>query len=184
MNCEEERVHKLLSHVRTSSESKDRNHRCKTCVQRDKCSARHEKIAIESSEMEDLFSPLTFKETQKPLLQASTLPRQCYMSESWYERELSRAFSKGWTLLGRIDEIPEAGDYISFDSPYTGPVAICRGNDGQIHAFANVCCHRGAKVLQQSSGSGSKIGLVCPYRTYSFFFHTIFVKSKTIKTFS
>ena len=170
MNPEQERVQTLLSHVRTQNKSHDRSHRCKTCVRRDKCSARHETIVeVSKTEIEDLFSPLTFKETQKPLLQASTLPRECYMSESWYERELSRVFSKGWTLLGRVDEIPNAGDYISFDSPYSGPVAICRGNDGKIHAFANVCCHRGAKVLQQSIGSGSKVGLVCPYRTFQFF---------------
>ena len=37
---------------------------------------------------EHLFDPKRFKETQKPLLEASTLPRECYNSEQWFQREL------------------------------------------------------------------------------------------------
>jgi len=93
------------------------------------------------------------------------------MSVEWYERELSRVFSKSWTLIGREDEISKPGDYLSFDSPHSGPVAVCRGNDGKIHAFANVCCHRGAKVLQDTKGTGAKVGLVCPYHAWTYDFN-------------
>ena len=39
-----------------------------------------------------LLDPKLYRETQKPLLQASTLPRHCYSSNRWYRHELNKAF--------------------------------------------------------------------------------------------
>lgn len=115
-----------------------------------------------------LFHPSRFVETQKPLLQASTLPRECYSSGKWFQREMERVFAPSWTLLGREDEIPEPGNYLAEDTEWGGPVAVCRGEEGELHAFANVCCHRGAKILQGEKGCGSKLGLVCPYHAWTY----------------
>ena len=38
----------------------------------------------------------------------------------------------------------------------------------QLYAFANVCCHRGAKVVQDNKGKASKLGLVCPYHAWTY----------------
>merc|ERR1712137_1532448 len=52
-----------------------------------------------------------------------------------------------------------------------GPVVVCRGNDLKLHAFANVCCRRGAKVVPDGKGKGSKLGLVCPYHAWTYDFN-------------
>ena len=48
--------------------------------------------------------------------------------------------------LGRTDEMEEPGEYLAIDTVWGGPIAVCRGEDHKLYAFANVCCHRGAKV--------------------------------------
>jgi len=118
----------------------------------------------------DLFDPARFAETQKPLLEASTLPGECYNSPEWFEREMDRVFVPSWSLVGREDEMTEPGSYLAIDTEWGGPVAVCRGNDGKLYAFANVCCHRGAKVVQGSMGKGTKMGLVCPYHAWTYNF--------------
>ena len=117
-----------------------------------------------------LFDPARFVETQKPVLSASSLPRECYNSRKWFQRELENLFLPSWTMLGREDEIPDPGNYLAEDTEWGGPVAVCRGEAGELHAFANVCCHRGAKILQGSLGRGSSFGLVCPYHAWSYDF--------------
>mmetsp|Transcript_39219 Transcript_39219/g.122373 ORF Transcript_39219/g.122373 Transcript_39219/m.122373 type:complete len:400 (+) Transcript_39219:3-1202(+) len=98
------------------------------------------------------------------------LPRECYISEEWFARECERVFLPSWTLMGRTDELPEPGSYIAIDTEWAGPVAVCLGTDGKVHAFANVCCHRGAKVVQSSSGKAPRVGLVCPYHAWTYNF--------------
>jgi len=117
-----------------------------------------------------LFDASRFSETQKPLLDASMLPSECYNSVLWYNRECERVFHSSWTLVGRVDEVIEPGSYLAMDTEWGGPVAVCRGTDGQIHAFANVCCHRGAKVVPDGSGRAPKVGLVCPYHAWTYDF--------------
>jgi len=106
----------------------------------------------------------------RPLAKAETLPSECYNSHQWFDREMARIFMPSWTLVGRGDEIEEPGSYIALDTEWGGPVVVCRGNDGQLHAFANVCCHRGAKVVPDGKGQGSHLGLVCPYHAWTYDF--------------
>lgn len=117
-----------------------------------------------------LFDPKRFEATQRPLLNAFTLPAECYNSQKWFARECERVFLPSWSLIGRLEEIPQAGNYLTLDTEWGGPVAVCRGTDGRVHGFANVCKHRGAKVLQGDSGQGRKVGFVCPYHAWTYDF--------------
>eukprot|EP00930_Biecheleria_cincta_P056575 TRINITY_DN4265_c0_g1_i2.p1 TRINITY_DN4265_c0_g1~~TRINITY_DN4265_c0_g1_i2.p1 ORF type:complete len:868 (+),score=158.89 TRINITY_DN4265_c0_g1_i2:58-2604(+) len=118
-----------------------------------------------------LFDPQRFAETQKPLLEASTLPSECYSSRKWYLRELSRVFMPAWLLVGRADEVVEPGSYLAVDTEWGGPVVVCRGRDGQLYAFANVCAHRGAKILPDGRGKASPVGMTCPYHAWTYEFN-------------
>jgi len=62
------------------------------------------------------------------------------------------------------------GSFLTMDTEWGGPVAVSRGNDGELHAFANVCCHRGAKVIQTPKGQASSVGFVCPYHAWTYDF--------------
>lgn len=115
-----------------------------------------------------LFDPQRFAATQRPLLEASTLPAEVYSSRAWYLKELDRVFAPSWTLIGREDEMMKPGSYLAVDTEWGGPVAVVRGNDGSLHAFANACAHRGAKILADGPGKAPRSGLICPYHAWTY----------------
>lgn len=55
--------------------------------------------------------------------------------------------------------LPEPGSYISRLAAGT-PIVVTRDHDGSVHAFVNVCRHRGAAVV---CDAGRAASLVCPY---------------------
>lgn len=110
-----------------------------------------------------MFDPATYAEVRKPLLEARTLPAWCYTSEEFYRREVERVFLKTWSFVGRADEIPNTGDYLTVDMP-GGSVVLLRGRDGVVRAFANTCRHRGAQLL--STKKGNCRAIVCPYHSW------------------
>lgn len=94
------------------------------------------------------------------------LPGTFFTDETLYAAELEGIFARHWLFVATEPEIPEGGDYRTFQiGPY--PVFILRQDDGSIAAFHNTCRHRGARILQQASGVvGTK--LVCPYHRWSY----------------
>lgn len=129
-----------------------------------------QRINMASDARDELFKFVSHCETAKDLLQASMLRRECYVSQSWFNRELEKVFAGSWTIVGREDEIPNPGEYLTIDTQWGGPIAVVRGKDDALNAIANVCAHRGAKVLQGQKGKSAKIGLVCPYHAWTYEF--------------
>jgi phenylpropionate dioxygenase-like ring-hydroxylating dioxygenase large terminal subunit len=114
---------------------------------------------------DSLFDPAHYHNVRKPLLEAETLPRWCYTSEAFHAGEVERIFLKMWCFVGRLDELPNPGDYMAVDLP-GGPILIMRARDGVVRAFANTCRHRGAKLLD---GRGNcRSGVVCPYHSWTY----------------
>ena len=50
-----------------------------------------------------------------PLSSATAMPKDMYVSADIYQLERERLFQREWICAGRSDEIPNAGDYMSFD---------------------------------------------------------------------
>ena len=96
------------------------------------------------------------------MTEASTLPGWCYSDPAFYGREVETIFDKCWHFVGREDEIPEHGDYLTFDG-VPGSVIVTRSGTGEIKAFRNACRHRGTQLLR---GSGSARQIVCPYHSW------------------
>jgi choline monooxygenase len=114
----------------------------------------------------DIFDPTLYRNVRRSLVEAETLPRWCYTSPAWYAREVERIFLPMWNFVGRADEVPNPGDFKSVDDVPGGPIALVRGRDGKIRAFANACRHRGAKVLD---GKGNcRNAIVCPYHAWTY----------------
>ena len=113
---------------------------------------------------DNLFEPARYADVRKPLLEASTLPGDCYTSEAWYRREVETMFMKDWLLVGRTDQIPEPGDW--FTEEIVGErVLVVRGTDGVVRAFSPSCRHRGALVAE---GAGNCRSFVCPYHEWTY----------------
>ena len=110
----------------------------------------------------NLFDSTHYEDVRRPLIEASTLPSWCYTSEVFYQREVEQIFLKQWNFAGRLDEIPDSGDYMSLD--FCGEsVIVIRGKDDVVRAFANVCRHRSARLLE---GRGRCRTIVCPYHSW------------------
>ena len=110
------------------------------------------------------FNSDIYKRIRLPLLEADTMPTECYTSRDFYNLEIKKIFHKGWNFIGRADLVPEIGDYYAFDFADV-PILIVRGDDNKIRAFANSCRHRGAKI---ASGEGNCNAFSCPYHGWTY----------------
>ena len=89
-----------------------------------------------------------------PDLGTSPLPTEPYICEEHFARERDLVFRRTWINVGRVEEVPKAGDY------FVREIAICkvsvlviRGSDGVVRGFHNVCSHRSNKVVLDERGS-------------------------------
>lgn len=88
-----------------------------------------------------------------------------YTSPEIFRREQEMIFRRAWLMVGRVDEIPEPGDFIVRDMPtLKASVIIARGKDGQVRAFHNACSHRGVALVCQERGNA--LTFRCPYHAW------------------
>jgi phenylpropionate dioxygenase-like ring-hydroxylating dioxygenase large terminal subunit len=78
--------------------------------------------------------------------------------------ETDRLFRREWICLGRSAEIPDTGDYICRDI-IDSPVFVVRQRDQSVKAFANICVHRSARLLE-ADGHATRIS--CPYHSWTY----------------
>jgi len=95
---------------------------------------------------------------------ARSMPRDFYTSNEFLDLEKSSLFAMEWNCIGRVEEIPNPGDYMAFQL-CDEPLLATRGNDAQIRVMSNVCRHRGTLL---ASASGNSQHIVCPYHHWSY----------------
>jgi Rieske 2Fe-2S family protein len=105
-----------------------------------------------------------FSDTRKPLLSARHMPGFVYESPEVYSLEKEKIFMRDWLCLGRVEEIPNPGDYMTFRI-MDEPVIVVRNNERKLAAFANVCAHRGVEI---AFGQGNTHRFKCPYHGWTY----------------
>lgn len=109
-----------------------------------------------------MTKPLTLRSDPVPKTwDRSGLPAWTYHSPALFALERERLFLTHWQVAGHVSDIPNPGDWISFDLLNERAV-IVRGQDGVARAFLNLCRHRGARVVDGPSGK-CRGALVCPF---------------------
>lgn len=94
------------------------------------------------------------------------LPGWTYFNDELFELEAEQLFRRHWQLVCHQNDIPEKGQFTTFD--LVGERAlIIRGEDDVIRAFHNLCRHRGSRVVTEESGLCKK-AIVCPFHGWSF----------------
>lgn len=101
-----------------------------------------------------------------PLRVARSMPADIYTSPEIFAAEREKIFLRHWFFLCREDQLPNLGDYRSFDTQ-GGPIFLVRGQDGVLRCFANYCRHRGSLLVKGSGNCGARI--MCPYHAWSYF---------------
>lgn len=94
-----------------------------------------------------------------------TLTRHDYLSDEVYELERQRIFHGGWMLAARADRL-QPGNRTVVELAGES-VLLTRDLGGQLHALANVCRHRGARLCYQHSDTGQG-SLMCPYHAWTY----------------
>lgn len=102
-----------------------------------------------------------------PGIGTGPLPIAPYVSAEFFEREREKIFRKVWLNIGRVEQIPEAGDYFVKDLEVCNTsILVVRGEDGAVNAFHNMCSHRGNRLAWDSKGQCNAFS--CKYHSWTY----------------
>ncbi|WBL18839.1 aromatic ring-hydroxylating oxygenase subunit alpha [Citricoccus sp. NR2] len=88
-----------------------------------------------------------------------------YTDPDIFAADMEGIFGKHWVFAGSLAEVPEPGDYITVDfGPYS--LIVLHNDEGGVNVLHNVCRHRGARVLTESSGTTGN--MVCGYHSWTY----------------
>ena len=93
------------------------------------------------------------------------IPGGRYFDQAFYDLEMEHLWRKTWVVSGHVSQLPQEGSFITFER-LGASVVIVRDKRGEVRAFHNVCRHRGAPLVLQSSGRVPRF--VCPYHSWSY----------------
>jgi carnitine monooxygenase subunit len=93
-----------------------------------------------------------------------TFPWAWYADPEILRLEGERIFARSWQYVGHTGQVPENGSFFTATAGEI-PVLVTRAREGRLHAFLNVCRHRG-HVL--ATGEGKRAALQCPYHAWTY----------------
>jgi len=94
-----------------------------------------------------------------------TLTRDDYTSEAVWQAEVARIFHEGWFVAGHVSQLAPGSRRVVDVAGEN--VLLTRALDGTIHALANTCRHRGARLCETHVDS-SQGSVMCPYHAWTY----------------
>jgi phenylpropionate dioxygenase-like ring-hydroxylating dioxygenase large terminal subunit len=108
--------------------------------------------------VEDLAEPLTY-------------PVEAFVSPEYARAERELLWPRIWQMAGRVEDIPEVGDYFTYNI-LDESVIVVRTAPDRIRAFYNVCPHRGRQLVNTpdnvNSVRGRKQHFVCGFHGWTY----------------
>jgi len=98
------------------------------------------------------------------MVDALSLPGWIYHDPEFFAAEMERVIRPSWQIVCHQSDLAQAGAWRSLDLLGESLFAI-RGQDGVIRAFANLCRHRGSRLLDGEGGCARRI--TCPYHAWT-----------------
>jgi len=130
-----------------------------------------------SNKLENVMSETTadVQETvQTPpeaLSEPLTIGTEAYLSEEYARAERDKLWAKVWQQAGRVEELPEVGDYLTYDI-LDDSLIIVRTEPDTIRAYYNVCSHRGRRLVDVPPGAHDARGrgrmFVCGFHGWKY----------------
>lgn len=97
---------------------------------------------------------------------AHTMPRERYTSSEIFAEERERIFARHWNCVGRVSSFTKPGDY-HVRTVADESLILVRDRGGELHAFFNICRHRGTRLCQHAQGQFSET-IQCPYHAWTY----------------
>jgi phenylpropionate dioxygenase-like ring-hydroxylating dioxygenase large terminal subunit len=92
------------------------------------------------------------------------LPGSFYTSPEFFAWEKQTVLRDGWHCLGRMDEVPNIGDFYTL-TLLDEPLIVVRDTPDTVQVLSNVCRHRGMPV---ALGAGNAKRFVCTYHAWTY----------------
>jgi phenylpropionate dioxygenase-like ring-hydroxylating dioxygenase large terminal subunit len=91
--------------------------------------------------------------------------RRIFSDQAIYDEEMARIFGRAWLMIGHESLVPRANDFFH---TYMGedPVILTRDGRGRVHAFLNMCRHRGNRVVRCDDGNATRF--MCTYHGWTY----------------
>ena len=98
-------------------------------------------------------------------LETGQLDRAIFADRHIYEEELTQIFGRAWLMIGHESLVPKPNDFFH---TYMGedPVILTRDDQGSLHAFLNMCRHRGNRIVRAEIGNARRF--MCPYHGWTY----------------
>ncbi len=98
-------------------------------------------------------------------LKTGKLDRRIFSDNEIYQEELENIFGRAWLMIGHESLVPKVNDYFQ---TYMGedPVILTRDNKGKLHAFMNMCRHRGNRLVRADVGNAKNF--MCSYHGWTY----------------
>lgn len=112
-----------------------------------------------SAVAEDLSTPMT-------------IGVEAYISEDYARAERDKLWRKVWQQVGRVEELPEVGSYLTYDI-LDDSIIVVRTGANEFRAHHNVCMHRGRRLIDTPEGAKNALGrtrksFVCGFHGWTY----------------
>ena len=115
----------------------------------------------------DKFVELTDEDLNEPL----TYPVDAFLSPEYAAAEKEKLWPRVWQMAGRVEDIPEVGDFFTYNI-CDESIIIIRDTPDTLKAFYNVCPHRGRQLVSVpdnvNSVRGRKKNFVCGFHGWTY----------------
>lgn len=92
------------------------------------------------------------------------VPKEVYYDPAFARLEAEHLWPKVWQLACRLEEIPNVGDYVTYEI-VDDSITVIRTAPDRVKAYHNACPHRGRKLTQ---GCGHLQHFVCRFHGWQF----------------
>lgn len=116
------------------------------------------------------LSPVSAAEVaavRQPVDRASLLPPRVFHDGEVFDFEQVGWFARTWLCVGREEDVAAPGTYLLATVAGQG-VIVVRDRESRLHAFHNVCRHRGSTLLDPPAEgqTGGVVRIQCPYHAW------------------
>ena len=106
------------------------------------------------------------------LSEPMTIGVEAYISEDYARAERDKLWRKVWQQVGRVEEIPEVGGYLTYDI-LDDSIIVVRTGPNEFTAHHNVCMHRGRRLVDTPDGAKNACGkarksFVCGFHGWTY----------------